>query len=63
MLKYYKEFIAKYEFADILQTVSLVLFVVFFLTLVWYVYSKPKGFYTEVSRLPLEKDLEDTQNE
>ncbi len=63
MLKYYKEFIAKYDFADVLQTTSLIFFVVFFSALMWYVFSRPKGYYEEVSQLPLEQDLEESNNE
>ncbi len=63
MLKYYKEYIGQYEFADILQTVSLILFVIFFVMLVWYVYSKPNSYYKKVSELPLEEDSDTkTQN-
>ncbi len=60
MLKFYKKILSEYQFADILQTVSLVLFVIFFVLLVWYVYSRPKGFYQEVSELPLEDDFNET---
>lgn len=56
MIKYFKDFIGNYENAEFLQTLSLVLFVVFFITLVIYVYSKPNSYYEKISEMPLEDD-------
>ncbi len=61
MLKFFKEYFGDYQHADVLQTVSLVLFVIFFSFLIYFVYSKPKGYYKEVSELPLEEDQQEEQ--
>ena len=59
MLKYFKESFADYSFASTLQTISLLLFVAFFLGTFYYVWKRPKKHYEDVENLPLEKDEED----
>lgn len=56
MLKYFKEAFANYEYAAVLQTISLLLFVLFFIGLVYAVWKKPKGYYNEDAELPLDED-------
>lgn len=56
MLKYYKNWFSNYENADILQTISLILFVMFFVAFTWYVFTRPKNYYKEQSEFPLERD-------
>lgn len=56
MLKYFKETFANYEYAAVLQTISLLLFVLFFMALVYSVWKKPKGYYKEDAELPLDED-------
>ncbi len=59
MLKYFKDTFSDYDFSSILQTISLLLFVAFFLTTFYYVWKKPKKAYEEVENLPLENDPQD----
>ncbi|MFV0305260.1 MAG: cbb3-type cytochrome c oxidase subunit 3 [Moheibacter sp.] len=54
MLKYFKETFTNYEYAGVLQTISLVLFVVFFLALIYFIWKRPKGYYKDEAELPLD---------
>lgn len=56
MLKYFKDAFTNYENASILQTISLLLFVVFFLGLMYFIWKRPKDYYKEESESPLDKD-------
>lgn len=56
MLKYYKEYLSDYQFADIFQTLILLASVLFFAALVYSVLNKPKDHYKETSELPLEDE-------
>jgi len=55
-LKYFQSWFSEYENADFLQTLSLILFVIFFLSIAFFVFSKPKTYYKEASELPLDND-------
>lgn len=59
MIGYFKEYIEKFQSADWLQTLSLLLFMAFFIALTVYVYTRPKNFYKEVSEMPLENEPEE----
>jgi len=54
MLKYFKDAFTNYEYAGILQTISLLLFVIFFTGLVYFIWKRPKDYYKKDSELPLE---------
>lgn len=57
MLKYFKDAFTNYEYAAVLQTISLLMFVVFFLALIFFIWKRPKDYYKNESELPLdEKD-------
>lgn len=56
MLKYYKEYLSDYQHADWLQTVVLLASILFFVSLVYIVISKPKNYYKETSEMPLEDE-------
>lgn len=58
MLKYFKDAFANYEYAAVLQTISLLLFVIFFTALVYFIWKRPKDYYKKDSELPLDKDSE-----
>lgn len=62
MLKYFKEAFTNYEYAGVLQTISLLLFVIFFLALIYFIWKKPKEYYREESELPLEEDEDGDEN-
>lgn len=55
MLKYFKEAFSNYEYAAVLQTISLLLFVIFFSGLVYFIWKRPKEYYNEEANLPLEE--------
>lgn len=61
MLKYYKEFFSQYEYASLLQTLTLVGFIAIFVTIFVKVMKKPKEFYKENESAAL--DLESEENE
>ncbi len=54
MLKYFKEAFTDYEHAQTLQTISLLLFVIFFLALIYFIWNRPKEYYKDESELPLD---------
>ena len=41
------------------QTIAMFLFIIFFLGIVWYVFSRPKKFYEEEEHAPLNDNLEE----
>lgn len=61
MLKFFKDAFTNYEYAGVLQTISLLLFVIFFTALVYFIWKRPKDYYKKDSELPLEDD-KDKQN-
>lgn len=54
MLKYFKDAFTNYEYAEVLQTTSLLLFVIFFSLLMYFIWKRPKEYYQEDSELPLD---------
>lgn len=56
MLHYFKEAFTDYEHAQVLQTISLLLFVAFFLALIYFIWKRPKEYYKSESELPLDDD-------
>lgn len=56
MLKYYKEFLSDYQYADYIQIVILIASILFFVLLVYLVLNKPKNYYKHTSELPLEDE-------
>jgi len=54
MLKYFKDAFTDYEHAGILQTISLLLFVIFFSALIYFIWKRPKEHYKQDSELPLD---------
>lgn len=54
MLKYFKDAFTNYEYAEALQTTSLLLFVIFFSLLMYFIWKRPKEYYQEDSELPLD---------
>ncbi|HUH34204.1 MAG TPA: hypothetical protein VL022_00075 [Moheibacter sp.] len=61
MLKYFKDSFTNYDFAAVLQTISLLLFVVFFGALIYFVFKRPKEYYDANAHLPLD-DQNDSNN-
>ena len=62
MIKYFKDYMGGYQYAEYLQTAAVLLFVIFFLAVFAIVFLKPKDYYKEVSHLPLEEDTDLPQN-
>jgi cytochrome c oxidase cbb3-type subunit 4 len=54
MLKFYKNLFSNYQNANIIQSISLILFVLFFISVVVFVMSRSKKHYENQERLPLE---------
>lgn len=51
-----KDILANVDNAGIYQTLSMIIFIIFFISTVLYVLSRPKKHYSEVERAPLEDD-------
>ena len=50
----FKDILAHIENAGILQTLAMLIFIIFFLSTVYYVMSRPKKHYSDVEKAPLE---------
>lgn len=57
MLRFIKGNLEKIDGVEIYPLISLVIFVVFFIGLFWWVFTAKKSHIEEVSRLPLDNDL------
>ena len=51
-----KDILANIDNAGIYQTLSMIIFIIFFISTVLYVLSRQKKHYSEVERAPLEDD-------
>ena len=51
-----KDILANIDNAGIYQTLSMIIFIIFFISTVLYVLSRPKKHYSEVDKAPLEDD-------
>ena len=52
----FKDILANIENAGLLQTISMILFILFFITTVYYVMSRPKKHYEDVEKAPLDDE-------
>ena len=52
----FKDILAHIENAGILQTLAMLIFIIFFLSSVYYVMSRPKKHYSDVEKAPLEDE-------
>ena len=55
----FKDILSNSENAGFYQTLALIIFILFFIVLVIYVFSKPKKFYREEENAPLQHDEHD----
>ena len=51
-----KDILANIDNAGFYQTLSMIIFIIFFIIIVLYVLSRPKKHYSEVEKAPLEDD-------
>ncbi|MGC4128798.1 MAG: CcoQ/FixQ family Cbb3-type cytochrome c oxidase assembly chaperone [Bergeyella sp.] len=56
-----KDIVANGENVGLMQTIAMILFILLFLGIVWYVFSRPKKYYREEEYAPLSND-DDDQN-
>lgn len=54
-----KDILSSGESVGFFQTLSMILFLIFFLGIVIYVFSRPKKHYNEEANAPLDDDIED----
>lgn len=52
----FKDILAHIENGGILQTLAMLIFIIFFLSTVYYVMSRPKKHYSDVEKAPLEDE-------
>lgn len=52
----FKDILANIENAGILQTIAMIIFILFFLGTLYYVFTRPKKYYSEIENAPLEDD-------
>lgn len=55
----FKDILSNTENAGLYQTLALIFFMLFFISLVIYVFSRPKKYYKEEAEAPLGDDEED----
>lgn len=55
----FKDILSNTGNVGLYQTLALILFILFFVSLIIYVFSKPKKYYREEEHAPLEDDEED----
>ena len=54
-----KDILANGSNVGLYQTIAMMLFILFFLGIVFYVFSRPKKYYEEEENAPLNDDIED----
>ncbi|AZI67145.1 CcoQ/FixQ family Cbb3-type cytochrome c oxidase assembly chaperone [Kaistella daneshvariae] len=54
-----KDILANGSNVGLYQTIAMILFILFFLGIVFYVFSRPKKYYEEEENAPLNDDIED----
>ncbi len=52
----FKDIVSNGEGVGLYQTIAMIIFILFFLGLVFYVFSKPKKYYREEENAPLDDD-------
>lgn len=55
----FKDIVSNVENAGLLQTLAMILFILTFIGITYYTFSRPKKFYKEEENAPLSDDLED----
>ncbi|KQK26842.1 cytochrome C oxidase Cbb3 [Chryseobacterium aquaticum] len=55
----FKDILSNTENAGLYQTLALIFFMLFFISLIIYVFSRPKKYYREEENAPLEDDEND----
>ncbi len=58
----FKDILSSGENSGFYQTLALVLFMVFFIGLIIYVFSRPKKYYKEEENAPLDDGNDDSEN-
>lgn len=59
----FKDIVSNVEYAGLLNTLSLILFLITFLGIILYVFNKPKKFYEEEENAPLNDDILPTEKD
>ena len=54
----FKDIISNVEYAGLLNTLSLILFIIVFVGITLYVFNRPKKYYEEEENAPLNDDLD-----
>ena len=51
-----KDIIASGDYGNLLQIISMLIFIIIFLVVVWFVLSKPEKYYNDEEHAPLDDD-------
>ena len=54
-----KDIVASGQYVGLLQTLALIIFLIVFVAIIYYVFTRPKKHYQEEENAPLGKDNED----
>lgn len=52
----FKQILANEQYTGLFQTIALLLFILFFVGILFYVFSRPKRYYDEEANAPLDDD-------
>lgn len=55
----FKDIVSSGENVGLYQTLAMIFFILLFLGIVWFVFTRPKKYYKEEENAPLEDDEED----
>ncbi|WP_304343188.1 cbb3-type cytochrome c oxidase subunit 3 [Chryseobacterium koreense] len=60
----FRDILSNGENAGLLQTIALLLFIIFFLGILYFVFSRPKKYYDDAANAPLDDDnIKDERDE
>lgn len=54
----FKDILANGENANLFQIIAMIIFIIMFLILIWYIFTRPKKYYNEEANAPLDDDIQ-----
>ena len=57
----FKDIVSNVENAGLFQTIAMIIFILFFVTVIYVVLNRPKKYYNDEENAPLEKDEDENQ--
>lgn len=54
----FKDILANGDNANLFQIIAMIIFIIMFLILIWYIFTRPKKYYNEEANAPLDDDIQ-----